>query len=77
ADAFAGSRTETARPKVIAAARPVRAGAPVHGKGHDEAEAAEPAPAEKPAREADTPAQARAARPAALATSDSGDWSAF
>jgi len=81
ADAFAGSRIEAARPKVIAAARPARTEPSTHVVRQEDTEAAEPALVDKGGREggreASTPVLARAARPAALATSDNGDWSAF
>ncbi|WP_035863287.1 methyl-accepting chemotaxis protein, partial [Cupriavidus sp. SK-3] len=81
ADAFAGSRIEAARPKVIAAARPARTEPSTHVVRQEDTEAAEPALVDKGGREggreASTPVLARTARPAALATSDNGDWSAF
>ncbi|MGO4580901.1 methyl-accepting chemotaxis protein [Cupriavidus sp. 2TAF22] len=75
----AGSRVEAPRARAAAVSRPARiepkAPAPVHSAGSE----AEPAVAdEKVAPAATAPAAtARAARPAAMATSDSGDWSAF
>ncbi|WP_420998484.1 methyl-accepting chemotaxis protein [Cupriavidus sp. 30B13] len=75
AQATAGSRVETPRGKAPAVLRRVepRAVAPVAVEDHAAGEAA---PADKPAQEAPA-APARAARPAALAASDNGDWSAF
>ncbi|MGO4156545.1 methyl-accepting chemotaxis protein [Cupriavidus sp. YAF13] len=82
-DAFAGSRAQAPQPKVIAApkAKPKRMEPSAPAARHEESGHAEPAPVDKAeregGREAPAPVTARAARPAALATSESGDWSAF
>jgi methyl-accepting chemotaxis protein len=80
-DAFAGSRVEAA----IAAARPARRVPSTRAARPEEAQGAAPALMDKGgreesrggSREASAPVPARTARPAALASSDSGDWSAF